>query len=236
MRKKILDFLQQATEGLIINNMKKLILLLILLVLLPILYLVPFLPYPEYIKDIIIVCLLLLLMVIITSILLVIYYFLSNKNSDKIFTKEELRLIKQIRKRKIINFETLIIKYLKPKINKLENYFKIFGIEYKPNDKVYKFNNPDKTKLKINSMVKVLTLLLDNNVITLNTKYEKIDKNKTLNPFYTFEKHPTIKHYEWFKHLNDVLSEHFDIKDYDKEVQLNKKEFKKYIKYLNQDK
>lgn len=144
-----------------------------------------------------------------------------NRKEDKYltkFTKQETELIKQIHKRKITDFETLIIKYLKPQIRCLGIPYKLNSIEFHPDDKVYVFDDPREIYLKIKSMVEVLNFLITNNAIELISKYERINKSKTLNTFYVFTKPPTEKNYFWDKRLNDILYENFGIIDFDKEI------------------
>ena len=158
---------------------------------------------------------------------------IKNKNKSKNlsqFTENQLELIKQIHKREITDFETLIIKYLKPVIRQLGIPYKINGTEFKPNDKVYVFDDPREIYLKIKSMIQVLNIVIKNNAIELISKYERIDKSKTLNPFYVFTKPPTEKNYFWDKRLNDILYENFGITDFDKEIRPIENRLELYIK------
>ena len=166
---------------------------------------------------------------IILGILFTAYKIFSPKTNNYNLTKEQKYLVKQIYKRKISDFETLIIKFLKPQIRRLKIPYKINGTEFKPDDEVYVFDDPREIYLKIKSVIEVLNLIIKNNAIELISKYEKIDKSKTLNPFYVFTKPPIEKNYFWDKRLNDILYKNFGLTDFDKEIRPIENRLKQYI-------
>jgi len=156
--------------------------------------------------------------------------FLTSTHQNIEFTKQDKKLIKQLHKKEITDFSSLIIKYLKPEIDKYnQSPVIIDGIEFKPGDNVYVFKDPRETILKIKSLVKVINYLINDNALLIVNKYDRINKqNNTLNPFYTFSKIPSQNSCTEFIELKNKLRDNFDITDFDKEIRPIENRLRKY--------